>query len=601
MIFLAAFRQFPNLGDVPPRRDIRSIPLQAQADPAHRTLFARRARFLGYNNRRIHENCSLVDGELSVTVRHPATCRKSKEGMETRWGRPFGQAHAQLQENLFILNLSRARLEITRKPSAMFVQQDFLRAFFRPNVIFADWDRSLLLRSTATDLAANSHQHGNDLIHQRTTGRSVTAFAPIHPAQERSNFNAPRESTMSPMSTDTSSQGSYLPRSPSITGTIHSSPRVQDLTSQFMNTGIEMSTVTGVESTGAESTGTEMSVREQIALNPQVIASENVHSEVAPLLTPPQMRDESEHVLEQSDTTTILGSDRDSWVSECSTLVASEGNEDQDQVSTIKYRPHRSYLGSHQLRPGVASRQRSFLKPRNAQVRKERRLVWRKRKMGHRSFLTPTRIVAQSSPRRRGRMRSYLALDQDKRSPKGKGILRDTIEPTTAFQIESNTGTAWPVTSIQPSSTEPTALCSRGPRAVRSYLGPDKQSAGSVFQAGGSTTIQPKGTSRAVRSYLRLDEDGQDNQSPNGTEAFYVEFAEYNGMTLLQRSTTDLTEYLKRRKAWISSVIIDGELRSLRLDHIAKYIENRASENETQTFFLVKQPHAERFRVNYPK
>jgi hypothetical protein len=382
MIFLAAFRQFPNLGDVPPRRDTRSIPLQAHADPAHRTLFARRARFLGYNNRRIQENCSLVDGELSVTMRHPATCRKSKEGMETRWGRPFGQAYAQLQENLFILNLSRARLEITQKPSAMFVQQDFLRAFFRPDVIFADWNRSLLLRFTATDLAANSHQQGNDLI-QQTMGRSVTASLSaeqIYPTQERSNFDAPRESTISPTSTTISSLRSNLTRSPSITGIIYSSPRVQDLASQFMNTGIEMSTgvestgvestgveSTGIENTGAESTGVEstgiestdiemstgieMNIREQIVPNPQVITSGNVDAEVAPLIVPPPMHEERSDVWEgQSDTTTILGSDRDSWVSEGSTIVASEGNEDQDLVSAIKHRPHRSYLGPHQLR-----------------------------------------------------------------------------------------------------------------------------------------------------------------------------------------------------------------------------------------------------------
>jgi hypothetical protein len=38
---------------------------------------------------------------------------------------------------------------------------------------------------------------------------------------------------------------------------------------------------------------------------------------------------------------------------------------------------------------------------------------------------------------------------------------------------------------------------------VRSYLGlGQQQSAGSVFKAGGRTTIQAKGTARAARSYL---------------------------------------------------------------------------------------------------
>jgi hypothetical protein len=106
-----------------------------------------------------------------------------------------------------------------------------------------------------------------------------------------------------------------------------------------------------------------------------------------------------------------------------------------------------------------------------------------------------------------------------------------------------------------------------------------------------------------VRSYLRFG-DGQDNP-PKGKEVSEsqsaIEFVEYNGMTLLPRSTTNLTEYLKRRKGWIGMVLIDGEPRSLRLDHIAKYMENRESDNSSQTFILVKQRYAERFRVNYPK
>ena len=59
-IFIAALRTFAKLGDEPPRRDIRSILVHARLDPIYQTLFARRAKFLGFNSRRIQDNCNLV-------------------------------------------------------------------------------------------------------------------------------------------------------------------------------------------------------------------------------------------------------------------------------------------------------------------------------------------------------------------------------------------------------------------------------------------------------------------------------------------------------------------------------------------------------------
>jgi len=78
-----------------------------------------------------------------------------------------------------------------------------------------------------------------------------------------------------------------------------------------------------------------------------------------------------------------------------------------------------------------------------------------------------------------------------------------------------------------------------------------------------------------------------------------VEFFEYNGMKLLTKNTTNLTEYLKRRKGWVGMIVVEGEPRTLRLDHIAKYMEINRLEDRLPKLILVKQPHAERFRTNY--
>jgi hypothetical protein len=640
--FLAAFRQFPNLGDKPPLRDKRSVPLPARFDPAYQTLFGRRAKLLGYNSSQIQETCSLIDGELSLTRYRPI--RKGKE--ITRCGLPIGQAYAQLQENLFILNLSQARIENSRKPSAIFVQQDFLRAFFRPNVIFADWVGSLHLpRVIAADLTTNTYQHQDGSIHQQS--QSATAFL-IDSAQERHNFDVPRESIISPTTISISSWGSRLPRSPSVTGTVRSSPRVHDLASRFMNTGIETD------------------VREQMGQDSQVLDTgpENSNIDLALSMISPQSihEENSEHVWErESNSTTILGSDGDTWISESSTIIASERNEDEDLASTIENQPHRSYLGSHQMRPPpvlASFRQRSFLGARtNAEVG-EQRLVRRRGRNGYRSFLIPVSRTTKhgNSQRRslRGRRRMMRSLldphrnyPNNARSLKGKGILRDTNQNTSS-QTEDGTVATWPVRSYlrldqdgqgnsqstgstlvsqmqnlqgeastsfqQHTSTESPAAHNGGTAwAVRSYLRADQDQEN--YQSPQPSLIPPP-VHRAVRSYLRLDQEQRRHSScapssigtdvtrfalPETEESPTIEFFEYNGMKIFSRSTTNLTGYLKLRKGWTGMVVMDGELRSLRLEHIAKYIQNRGSEGISQTFILVKQPHAERFRLNYPK
>tara|TARA_R110002060_G_scaffold37213_2_gene48292 strand:+ start:585 stop:992 length:408 start_codon:yes stop_codon:yes gene_type:complete len=115
---------------------------------------------------------------------------------------------------------------------------------------------------------------------------------------------------------------------------------------------------------------------------------------------------------------------------------------------------------------------------------------------------------------------------------------------------------------------------------------------------------------RPARSYFRLQTGPESESSSSSTKGKEVvrlvtptespvEFLEYNGMKLLTKDTTNLTEYLKRRKGWVGMIFVDSELRTLRLDHISKYMEMNRLEDSHPRLILVKQPHAERFRMNY--
>ena len=54
------------------------------------------------------------------------------EGKEWRSGQPFRGAYKQSRTQLFLLNLAKAaQVEVSLNPSVLFVQQDFVHAFFR--------------------------------------------------------------------------------------------------------------------------------------------------------------------------------------------------------------------------------------------------------------------------------------------------------------------------------------------------------------------------------------------------------------------------------------------------------------------------------------
>jgi len=510
--------------------------------------------------------------------------------VKARCGRPFGHAYAQLQKGLFIQNLLRARSETSREPSAMFVQQDFSRAFFRPNIIFADWliESPPLLRSITTDLTTNIEQQ-----QQQDPAPSLPIASVIPSTHGGNNFDVPREFTMSPTSTSISSRRSYISGSPSAIGTVHSSPRLQSLTSQFMNTEIEADF---------------REYDDHLMQNSQVIESTNAVLDFIPLVDSPQnmYEDNSEYTWERgSNVTTILGSDRGSWVSESSTIVASEENEPEGLISTIKDQQHRSYLQSHQMR-----RFDPVLRRPNAQTSADERVVRRKKRNNYRSLLAPRPRINKHAGTRQGRRRfqarSFLTTYQDipehPRSPKGKDIVRDMIGISSQSTQRARSILIPKQVTQAGESSRP-----RGPALIQS------DSSTQDLEHNGATAW-------AMQSYLELDDDDQDEQnlsypqSPKGKgvlrpalldiesrSSSAVEFFEYNGMKLLPKSTTNLNQYLKRRKGWIGMVSMDGELKSLRLDYVARYMENRESENSSQTFILVKQLYAERFRTNYFK
>jgi hypothetical protein len=73
------------------------------------------------------------------------------------------------------------------------------------------------------------------------------------------------------------------------------------------------------------------------------------------------------------------------------------------------------------------------------------------------------------------------------------------------------------------------------------------------------------------------------------------EFIEYNGLQKRLKSTQNIDQYLQQRKGWIGMVIRQRIAKTMRFDHIAKYMMDKGP-SQDETYALVKAPHAEQFR-----
>jgi hypothetical protein len=139
-VFLAALRHFPNLSDDAPK--IESNSKKRKRDPypptgtitgsvktAYKIRFLRHAQLLGFRTTKIING--LRDAE-DLPVEVPESFMEDNDGeiIRRRSGTPYTNAYKQFRTQLFLTNLRQIRAEPGLNPSVMFIQRDFMNAFF---------------------------------------------------------------------------------------------------------------------------------------------------------------------------------------------------------------------------------------------------------------------------------------------------------------------------------------------------------------------------------------------------------------------------------------------------------------------------------------
>jgi hypothetical protein len=128
-LFISALRQFSSLSKHAPQSDFKKEILQGTVDPTISRQFIARARLFGFVTEKTQEAESALVGAGPYKEPTPELNSES-EGMKWRCGRPFKKAYDQFKERLFLPYLHRRGTEAGPNLSAIFVQQDFLAAFF---------------------------------------------------------------------------------------------------------------------------------------------------------------------------------------------------------------------------------------------------------------------------------------------------------------------------------------------------------------------------------------------------------------------------------------------------------------------------------------
>ncbi|KAH9205192.1 hypothetical protein DL95DRAFT_492292 [Leptodontidium sp. 2 PMI_412] len=380
LVFIAALRKFAKLGDEPPQRDIRSVPAQARIEPVDQTLFARRAKFLGYNSRRIQENCNLINGHLPVTHSPLTPYRKRKQVLRARCGRPHSYAYAEIERNLFITNLARARRDPSRTPSAMFILQDFLRAFFRPNVIYAEW---VLIPRAAVDLTDPLPSGIRETVRHHGSPRQIMSEAHQTrsvPPSSMNPFLAYREPNTPLTATSINSQTSQQVSTASLPVRDMNLSQVFHLASQLADTAMEVDSGDQIhQSQSPQRMSINSSPRGEVGQQTTTIYTQEADLEE-----------------ESSSTSTANGGD-DAWVSDGSTVVAS-GESDADRSSLDKSQI-RSNLDLSQQTADTSSARSRFSRRPGSTINQARR-----GRHGQRSFMMANlRVNKRFNSRRMGR------------------------------------------------------------------------------------------------------------------------------------------------------------------------------------------------------
>ena len=132
-VFLSALRNFPflNRGDAP-RIELHQDNMHAQVDPTHVYQFLTSARTLGFLTKEIIRGPGNISEPVLVDLKPYSSLGVYGEPLNHRCGRPFASAFQHFRTRLFLPNLTQSQTAVSLNPSVMFVQQDFVNAFFGP-------------------------------------------------------------------------------------------------------------------------------------------------------------------------------------------------------------------------------------------------------------------------------------------------------------------------------------------------------------------------------------------------------------------------------------------------------------------------------------
>jgi hypothetical protein len=133
-VVLAVIRHFPNLGDDGPKKERKRKrdghpPIVPGLRIVYKTKVLRLAQAVGFRSRKILNG--LKDDEhlpLEVLERSPED--SYGEAITRRCGKPWNTTYMQLRTQLFLTNMLQIGTHSGPNPSALYVQRDFISAFF---------------------------------------------------------------------------------------------------------------------------------------------------------------------------------------------------------------------------------------------------------------------------------------------------------------------------------------------------------------------------------------------------------------------------------------------------------------------------------------
>ncbi|KAH8600139.1 hypothetical protein B0O99DRAFT_590536 [Bisporella sp. PMI_857] len=679
-LFVIVLRQFASLSKHSPRKDSKQEVIHGAMDPQQQYWCLKRVQLLGYHSEKIKQSLLDLRGfNLPYTMPH-ATVPSVGEGPRRRCGRPFVNAYKEIRAKLYIPNMVAAAKELTLEPTVMFVQQDFMRAFFGTT-----WSKIVLEHSFSIPIAPS-------ILVADQGSPNPMGDQPVRPSALEScnnasehNFRQPRYHTTSANSSTTSTSQSQSRSSNASTACCGTpSSALIDLTQRLETTfrGDERESRTSLRnvsldelshrdeidaiydfynSQNASQGGTEViqsPINEQASLDHDAVTKSHADRNGRALQSLRSANTESMEIQPQSPRSFLASGRSTSSLGEVSgdlriidryrsfltpanispmhtpqthaehgaTTRLSNGSE----FSLDK----RSFLGSNdgidQDRPqrtdSITQSHRSFLDPT---IRDSGSIFM----MGdeefqfpqsHRSFLDPTmekRSLIQDSESifMMGDEESQLPqshrsfLDTTKRSStqstgssmqvslfKASSLIFQTISDCAEQELSSPKCRSFLERASLHRDSEITAseTTSILVQEWQSLLGPSPsgEQEREVSPMSGSGLQQPELNSNMEIAYNATQIKEKKKQKAVKNVAFT--FHEYNGMTILNRSTQNLELYLQQREGW-KGIMTKGRLtKSVKSEHIDHMMRcYRAGES----FVLVEPRYVEQLFNNYPK